>query len=546
MTLASKAASVVFRGVSKAFGQVVAVNDVSFEVQPGHLITLLGPSGCGKTTTLRLIAGLELPTAGQILIGERDVTTLPATARDVSMVFQSYALFPHMTVAENVAYGLVVSGMRKAEAAAKGEEGLALVGLEGYGSRLPSELSGGQQQRVAVARALVLEPEVILFDEPLSNLDAKLRRQVREEIRELQQRLGLTAIYVTHDQGEALAVSDRIIVMNRAVIAQEATPRELYEQPLDRFVADFIGDANLVAAEITAVDGALAWVQIGPLERQLPRHGLDPGPAHVALRPERIELGTEPYPDTIGGEVLKATYLGSHLEYTVETALGTLFVIDHDVARALPPKTQVAVRLDAAGLEVGLDGVPRIGGGCGGLIPQRHQRRIVTSGLFVHDLGHQRPPRSHRRYFYPRGAARVGIEQRRRVSALTRDPPLRAVPVTAGVAGCSQLFQALAQDRSLPGSHPLDLAEQAFDVGLAIGRVERGQAFEFSRVHGHSLAGRCKTAARCCHQPPETPPALTWRGPRRRDPRPRPGPCARVTTRPRRRHPPPRAGLREL
>jgi len=352
MSLASKAASVVFRGVSKAFGPVVAVDDVSFEVQPGHLITLLGPSGCGKTTTLRLIAGLELPTAGQILIGERDVTSLPATARDVSMVFQSYALFPHMTVAENVAYGLVVSGMRKADARAKGEDGLALVGLEGYGDRLPSELSGGQQQRVAVARALVLEPEVILFDEPLSNLDAKLRRHVREEIRELQQRLGLTAIYVTHDQGEALAVSDRIIVMNRAVIAQEATPRELYEQPLDRFVADFIGDANLVAAEITAVDGELARVRIGPLERQLPRHGLDPGPAHVALRPERIALGTEPRPDTIAGEVLKATYLGSHLEYTVATALGELFVIDRQVARALPPTTQVAVGLDAAGMSL--------------------------------------------------------------------------------------------------------------------------------------------------------------------------------------------------
>ena len=183
-------------------------------------MTLLGPSGCGKTTTLRLIAGLEMPTAGRILIGEDDVTTVPATERDVSMVFQSYALFPHMTVLENVAYGLNVSGRPKAEARARAEEGLALVGLEGYGRRLPSELSGGQQQRVAVARALVLEPEVLLFDEPLSNLDAKLRRRVREEIRELQQKLGLTSVYVTHDQGEALAVSDRIIVMRNAEIAQ--------------------------------------------------------------------------------------------------------------------------------------------------------------------------------------------------------------------------------------------------------------------------------------------------------------------------------------
>jgi iron(III) transport system ATP-binding protein len=352
MSLRGKAASVAFRGVSKAFGEVVAVNDVSFEVEPGHLVTLLGPSGCGKTTTLRLIAGLELPTAGKILIGERDVTTLPATAREVSMVFQSYALFPHMTVAENVAYGLMVSGVRKADGRARADDGLALVGLEGYGGRLPSELSGGQQQRVAVARALVLEPEVILFDEPLSNLDAKLRRQVREEIRELQQRLGLTAIYVTPDQGEALAVSDRIIVMNNAVIAQEATPRELYEQPLDRFVADFIGDANLVAAEITAVEGEQALVRIGPLERRLPHHRLGPGPAHVALRPENIELGPPLQPDTIGGEILKATYLGSHLEYTVATALGQLFVIDRQVGRVLPPGSEVSVGLGASGLSL--------------------------------------------------------------------------------------------------------------------------------------------------------------------------------------------------
>jgi iron(III) transport system ATP-binding protein len=198
----------------------------------------------------------------------------------------------------------------------------------------------------------VLEPEVVLFDEPLSNLDAKLRRQVREEIRDLQQRLGLTAIYVTHDQGEALAVSDRIIVMNNAVIAQEATPRELYEQPLDRFVADFIGDANLVPAEVTAVNGEVANVRIGPLERELPRHGLDPGPAHVALRPESIELEAGPRPGTIEGEVQKATYLGSHLEYSIATALGELFVIDRQVARLLPPGSAVSIGLGATGLSL--------------------------------------------------------------------------------------------------------------------------------------------------------------------------------------------------
>ncbi|MDH3770271.1 MAG: ABC transporter ATP-binding protein, partial [Nitrospirota bacterium] len=306
--------------------------------------------GCGKTTTLRLIAGLELATSGRILIGGHDVTTLPATERDVSMVFQSYALFPHMTVQENVAYGLVVSGRPKTEARDRAEEGLALVGLEGFGARLPSELSGGQQQRVAVARALVLEPEVILFDEPLSNLDAKLRRQVREEIRDLQQKLGLTSIYVTHDQGEALAVSDRIIVMNNAVIAQEATPRELYDQPLDLFVADFIGDANLITAEITAVDGEFATVRIGPIERQLLHRDLDPGPAHVALRPECIELAAERLPETIEGSVSKATYLGSHIEYTITTALGELFVIDHQVERSLPSGSTVSVLLGERGV----------------------------------------------------------------------------------------------------------------------------------------------------------------------------------------------------
>jgi iron(III) transport system ATP-binding protein len=197
----AKAASVSFRGVTKVYGRdVVAVDNINLEVTAGTLVTLLGPSGCGKTTTLRMIAGLEMPTRGQVFIGDKDVSTLPATDRDVSMVFQSYALFPHMTVMENVSYGLKFSGFDKAETKDRAVAGLGLVGLTGYGDRLPSELSGGQQQRVAVARALVLEPQVLLFDEPLSNLDAKLRRQVREEIREIQQNLGLTVVYVTHDQ----------------------------------------------------------------------------------------------------------------------------------------------------------------------------------------------------------------------------------------------------------------------------------------------------------------------------------------------------------
>jgi len=338
-----RAASVRFDRVTKAFGDFVAVDAVSFEVAPGSLATLLGPSGCGKTTTLRMIAGLELSTAGRIWIGDHDVTGLPATRRDVSMVFQSYALFPHMTVQENVAYGFTVSGTPKAEAKERADQGLALVGLKGFGARLPSELSGGQQQRVAVARALVLEPEVLLFDEPLSNLDAKLRRRVREEIRDIQRSLGLTVVYVTHDQEEALAVSDKVIVMRNAAIAQEGTPRELYEQPADRFVADFIGDANLVDAEILETDGDLARVSIGGIEVRAPGRGLPAGPVLTAIRPEAVLLDAQGE-EGLAGTVVKAAYLGKHLEYTVDSPVGELFVIDRRVAAPLSPGTGVAIR----------------------------------------------------------------------------------------------------------------------------------------------------------------------------------------------------------
>lgn len=350
MTIASKAASVTFDSVTKVFGPVVAVDEVSFKVDAGALVTLLGPSGCGKTTTLRMIAGLEMATKGRILIGDHDVTSLPATDRDVSMVFQSYALFPHMTVLENVAYGLSVSGLPKSEATGKAQDGLALVGLKGYGERLPSELSGGQQQRVAVARALVLEPQVLLFDEPLSNLDAKLRRRVREEIRDIQQNLGLTSVYVTHDQEEALAVSDRIIVMNHARIAQEGSPRELYEEPADLFVADFIGDANLIDAEITSSDDGMANVRVGEIQLVLPDRGLPVGPARVAIRPQAIRLTQGTAAAGMKGAVRKTVYLGSHIEYSVETPVGELFVVDGRVAQAIAQESDVFVQLSQQGV----------------------------------------------------------------------------------------------------------------------------------------------------------------------------------------------------
>ena len=333
---------VEFKSVSKRYGGVTAVDDVSFRIEPGTLATLLGPSGCGKTTTLRLIAGLEMVSAGTITIGGRDVTSAPASERDVSMVFQSYALFPHMNVLENVAYGPTVSGDRAAKE--KALEKLRMVGLNAFASRMPSELSGGQQQRVAVARALVLEPQVLLFDEPLSNLDAKLRRRVREEIRELQQSLGLTVAYVTHDQQEALAVSDRIIVMSNARIAQIGEPRELYEAPRDRFVADFIGDANLVEAELGAHRGARTPLRLGGLDLELYHRGAAPGPVRVAIRPESIVLKKE-NSSGLRGTIRKAAYLGTHMEYTVEAPIGSLFVVDREVSRPMLAGTEVSITL---------------------------------------------------------------------------------------------------------------------------------------------------------------------------------------------------------
>ncbi len=345
----SKAASVRFENVSKVYGRKVkAVDGISLEIPAGTLVTLLGPSGCGKTTTLRMIAGLEMATSGRILIGDRDVTRLPATDRDVAMVFQSYALFPHMTVIENVSYGLKFSGFGKDKARAKAQEGLALVGLRGFDDRLPSELSGGQQQRVAVARALVLEPQVLLFDEPLSNLDAKLRRQVREEIREIQQGLGLTVVYVTHDQEEALAVSDEIVVMRNAAIAQQGTPRELYDAPADAFVADFIGEANLIPVQITAVDGELAEASIAGFTHRLPSRGLPVGPARLAVRPSRMRL-VAGQAEGVAAVVDKATYVGSRMEYTVTADFGTVFAVLDDVVTPFRVGDAVTISFAASG-----------------------------------------------------------------------------------------------------------------------------------------------------------------------------------------------------
>jgi iron(III) transport system ATP-binding protein len=322
--------AVVFEGVTKRYGDVTAVRSVSFTVGERKLVTLLGPSGCGKTTTLRMIAGLEMASEGRILIGGKDVTHLSATERDVTMVFQSYALFPHMTVLENVSYGLRIAG--SPDAATKAEEGLRTVGLEGFGSRLPSALSGGQQQRVAVARALVLEPKVLLFDEPLSNLDAKLRRRMRADIRALQQRLGFAAVYVTHDQEEALSVSDEIILMSEGVIVQQGTPQEMYDRPKTEFVAKFIGDSNVVDGSVSGGRLSVAGSDAGEIDAP-------DGPRRIAIRPRDVLIGEAGFQ----GRVTAAIYVGSHMEYTIETAAGDLFVIDADVDRRRAAGEDVAL-----------------------------------------------------------------------------------------------------------------------------------------------------------------------------------------------------------
>ena len=347
--MSNSGAAIEFRGVSKRYGRdasaPLAVQAISFEVKSGTLSTILGPSGCGKTTTLRMIAGLETPTSGQILIGGKDVTTLGPADRNVSMMFQSYALFPHLNVLDNVGYGLKMSGLARDVTRQRAQEALRSVGLVGFDQRQPAELSGGQQQRVALARALVLEPAVLLFDEPLSNLDARLRREMREEIRSLQQRLRLTVAYVTHDQNEALAVSDQIIVMDHGVIAQRGTPQELYESPKNAFVAGFMGEAMLFPARADA-SGA---VSLGPL-RIGPRQGVTAGVVKVAVRPEAWHIG--PPGTGLAARLAKAAYLGSNYEYSFETELGPIFVVSPDLDNVLRVGADVGLRLADHGVSV--------------------------------------------------------------------------------------------------------------------------------------------------------------------------------------------------
>ena len=330
--------SVRIENVSFSYGGTPVLDDVSLDVGAGEFFAFLGPSGSGKTTLLRLIAGFGEPASGRILIGDTDVTGLPPWKRNVGMVFQSYALWPHMTVAKNVAFGLERRKLPRAEIVRKVESALALVGLAGYADRRPAQLSGGQQQRVALARTLAIEPDVLLLDEPLSNLDAKLRVEMRAELKRLQRKLGLTAIYVTHDQEEANAIADRIAVLDSGKIQQVGTPVALYDHQATRFVATFLGTANLVEGRITGgrfeSDG---W--------SLPGITGGDGATCIAIRPQDIIPGTE---GPVRATVAEKEFLGGHTRYRMQAGRHSLIVdVPHrDDAGGLPLGSNIALSID--------------------------------------------------------------------------------------------------------------------------------------------------------------------------------------------------------
>ena len=319
--------------VTKRFDDVVAVDDLSLEVKSGSFFALLGPSGCGKTTTLRMIGGFEQPTEGQIYLGERDVSGLPAYKRDVNTVFQSYALFPHLSVFENVAFGLRRRSIRGDTLRGQVEEMLRIIGLGGMGKRKPRQLSGGQQQRVALARALVNKPQVLLLDEPLGALDLKLRKQMQLELKAIQHDVGITFIHVTHDQEEAMTMADQIAVMNQGRIEQLGTPTELYETPATAYVAGFLGVSNLIHGTVSGTD--TVRLDRGP-EVRVPAGTLNgrTGQVAVGIRPEKIELG-DGQPNALEGKVIEEAYVGVATQYIVETACGRLTVYRQNASPGL-------------------------------------------------------------------------------------------------------------------------------------------------------------------------------------------------------------------
>lgn len=324
-------ATVVLRNVTKNYGDVVAVSDLSLRIEHGEFAALLGPSGCGKTTTLQMLAGFVEATSGDIHIDGKSMRGIPPHKRNIGVVFQSYALFPHLTVFDNVGFGLKMRDIERTQIARRVSRALDLVQLTSLERRYPKELSGGQQQRVALARALVIEPSVLLLDEPLSNLDANLREQMRFEIREIQKRIGITTVFVTHDQNEAMAAADRLVVMSKGAIRQVGTAREIYETPSDLFVAGFIGHANVLRGKVTAVRGAEADIMLATGGSVTARHD---GRAKVgedmslALRPEDLRLAAQERPDmnSVRGTVVRVNYLGASINAGVRVG-GTNLVV---------------------------------------------------------------------------------------------------------------------------------------------------------------------------------------------------------------------------
>jgi iron(III) transport system ATP-binding protein len=349
----------VFEDPQRPAGAVTAVDGMHLEVKAGELVTLLGPSGCGKTTALRIIAGFESPTSGRVLIDGQDVSHQPPHLRNTAMVFQSYAIFPHLTVAQNVAFGLEMRRVPRAGIAARVQSVLELVELAGLEHRSPEQLSGGQQQRVALARAIITEPRVLLFDEPLSNLDAKLREQMRGEIRKLQRRLAITSIYVTHDQTEAMALSDRVVVMNAGRVQQVGTPFEIYARPANRFVADFIGRVNFLDGRAVAAGPSGVTIDVCGRSLEVPVQRMDVRVgegATLVVRPETIRLtpASATGAETFAGTIRRAVYLGATAEYEIAWEGGTLLAVSGSPLEQglLPEGTRVAFDFPASTVHV--------------------------------------------------------------------------------------------------------------------------------------------------------------------------------------------------
>ena len=338
---------VIIKNAVKRYGDFTALHGVSLNIEKGEFFTLLGPSGCGKTTLLRMIAGFNSIEGGDFYFGENRINDVPAHKRDIGMVFQNYAIFPHLTVEENVAYGLKARKVDKKEIDRRVKEALELVQIAPLATRKPSELSGGQQQRVALARAFVIEPSVLLMDEPLSNLDAKLRVQMRSIIKKLQRRLGITTIYVTHDQEEALAISDRIAVMNQGRVMQVGTPSEFYAKPENPFVAGFIGVSNFLNCDVTKCEGGMAKVSIkGELDIDVPVRKIYTGKAQLSSRPEQLFFSETGMP----GKVMFSTFLGDFIEYEVELFDGQTLIINEytkDTAKVHEVGEKVFISFDA-------------------------------------------------------------------------------------------------------------------------------------------------------------------------------------------------------